>query len=80
MDTQRALEWLADTLSVHGRVLTLDDTRSTVAEWDSLGDLLLLSRLEEDLSIVVSSDEIAATRSIREIASLLEKSSAFSSG
>jgi len=77
MDTQKALEWLTEILSVRGRVLTLQDTRDTVPEWDSLGDLLLLSGLDEQLGIVLDADEIAAISSVREVAALMEKRQAF---
>lgn len=77
MDIRKALDWLTDVLTVQGRTLTLDDTRTTVAEWDSLGVLMLLSRLEEDHHIVVSADEIAKVESVKEICTLLESHSAF---
>jgi acyl carrier protein len=77
MDTQKALEWLTEILSVRGRVLTLQDTRETVPEWDSLGDLLLLSGLDEQLGIVLDADEIAAISSVKEVTALMEKSHAF---
>ena len=77
MNKQKALEWLTEELSVRGRVLTEDDTRNTVAEWDSLGDLLLLSRLEEALGIVVNSDELGALKSVKSILQLMEQNNAF---
>jgi acyl carrier protein len=77
MDTQKALEWLTDVLTVQGRTLTLDDTRLSVAEWDSLGVLMLLSRLEEDCGIVVSADDIARISSVKDICELLRTHSAF---
>jgi acyl carrier protein len=77
MDTQKALEWLTEILSVRGRVLTLQDTRDTVPEWDSLGDLLLLSGLDEQLGIVLDADEIAAISSVKGVTALMEKSQAF---
>ncbi len=80
MDTQKALEWLSEVLAVQDRTLTLQDSRNTVAEWDSLGALLLLSRLEEDLQIVISTDEIAAMSTIQEICELMERNNAFSAG
>ena len=80
MDRQRALEWITDALGVQGRVVTLDDTRNSVAEWDSLGSLLLLSRLEEDHKVVISADEIVAIKSVQEICELLKKANAFSPG
>ena len=77
MDHQKALEWLADVLGVNGRTLTIDDTRTTVREWDSLGSLLLLSRLEEDHGIVISADEIEEIDSIKEICDILERKRTF---
>jgi len=77
MDQQKALEWLADVLGVNGRTLTIDDTRTTVREWDSLGSLLLLSRLEEDHGIVISADEIEEIDSIKEICDILERKRTF---
>jgi acyl carrier protein len=80
MDSQKALEWITDALGVQGRVVTLEDTRNTVTEWDSLGSLLLLSRLEEDHKVVISADRIAAIKSVQEICDLLERANAFSAG
>jgi len=75
MDSQKALEWLTDVLAVNGRTLTMNDTRMSVSEWDSLGALLLLSRLEEDHGIILSADEIEKVDSVREILEILEKNS-----
>jgi acyl carrier protein len=80
MDTQKALEWITDIFAVSGRVLALDDSRASVPEWDSLGALLLLARLEEDHKIVVSADELAAMSTVREICGLLERNNAFPAG
>ena len=80
MDTSRALAWITNVFAIQGRELRNTDTRATVPEWDSLGDLLLLSMLEEELRIVVSADEIAAIGSIAEILALMETHDAFSSG
>jgi acyl carrier protein len=77
MDTQRALQWLTDIFSVKNRVVSIDDTRDSLAEWDSLGSLLLLSALEEEHQIVISADELEAMKAVREICDLLEKHNAF---
>jgi acyl carrier protein len=79
MNTANALAWIANVFAMQGRELHVDDTRASVAEWDSLGDLLLLSTLEEDLGIVISADEIAAITSIGEILALMDKHDAFRS-
>lgn len=80
MDKEKALEWLTDVLSVQGRMLSLQDSRNTVSEWDSLGDLMLLSRLEDDLGIRVTSDDLAAISSVRDLSTLMEKNNAFCAG
>lgn len=80
MDSKKALEWITDALGVQGRVVTLDDTPDSVADWDSLGSMLLLSRLEEDHKIILSADEMRAIKSIKEVCQLLEKANAFPSG
>ena len=78
MDTQRALEWLTGIFAVRNRTVSIDDTRDSLAEWDSLGSLLLLSALEEEHHIVISADELQAMTAVREICELLEKNNAFS--
>ena len=80
MDAQKRLEWMTNVLSVQGRVLTMDDTRHTVSEWDSMGDLMLLASLEEDFKIVVSADELAEVASAQGLFALLEKKYAFPAG
>jgi acyl carrier protein len=80
MDTERALQWLTDIFAVKTRSVTIDDTRDSLAEWDSLGSLLLLSALEEEHKIVISADELEAMRAVRQICDLLEKNNAFQTG
>jgi acyl carrier protein len=77
MNSQKALQWLTDVLTVQGRTLTLEDSRMSVSEWDSLGILMILSRLEEDHGIIVSADQMARILSVKEICELLEKHHAF---
>jgi acyl carrier protein len=77
MDTQRALQWLTDIFAVKNRTVTMEDTRDSLAEWDSLGSLLLLSALEEEHKIVISADDLQAMTAVRQICELLEKNHAF---
>ena len=77
MDTQRALQWLTDIFAVKNRMVTIDDTRDSLAEWDSLGSLLLLSALEEEHKIVISADDLEAMTAVREIVDLLQRNNAF---
>lgn len=80
MDAQKRLEWLTNVLAVQGRILTMEDSRHTVSEWDSMGDLMLLSSLEEDFKINVSADELAGISTAKELFALLEKKHAFPAG
>ena len=77
MDTERALQWLTEIFAVKYRSVTIDDTRDSLAEWDSLGSLLLLSALEEEHKIVISADELEAMTAVRQICELLDKHHAF---
>ena len=77
MDTERALKWLTEIFAVKNRTVSITDTRDSLAEWDSLGSLLLLSALEEEHKIVISADELEAMTAVRQICELLEKNNAF---
>lgn len=79
MDTERALQWLTEIFAVKNRTITIDDTRDSLAEWDSLGSLLLLSALEEEHKIVLSADDLEAMTAVRQICEVLEKNGAFGS-
>jgi len=77
MDTQRALDWLTGIFAVKNRTVSIDDTRDSLPEWDSLGSLLLLSALEEEHKIVISADDLEAMTAVRQICGLLGKNNAF---
>ena len=77
MDTQKALQWLTDIFAVKNRVVAIEDTRDSLAEWDSLGSLLLLAALEEEHQIVLSADDLEQMTAVRQICELLEKNNAF---
>jgi acyl carrier protein len=77
MDTQKALQWLTDIFAVKNRVVGIDDTRDSLAEWDSLGSLLLLAALEEEHQIVLSADDLEQMTAVRQICELLDKNNAF---
>ena len=80
MDKQRALQWISDIFAVKNRTVTIDDTRDSLPEWDSLGSLLLLAALEEEHQVVVSADDLEAMTTVRQICDLLEKNNAFGAG
>jgi aminoglycoside 3-N-acetyltransferase len=73
VDTQKALEWIAEVFGVKDRVPDLTDTRLSVPEWDSLAVLLLQLRLREDHGIVLSDDAVCKIKTVGEICQLLER-------
>ena len=77
MNTEAALQWITDIFAVKNRVVKIDDTRDSLAEWDSLGSLLLLSALEEEHQIVLSADDLGQMTAVREICEVLDKHNAF---
>jgi acyl carrier protein len=77
---QQKLEWVTKVLTVEGRILTLNDSRHTVSEWDSMGDLMLLSGIEEELKVFLSSDELSGIATVKDLLQLLERKNAFPAG
>jgi acyl carrier protein len=77
MNTEAALQWLTDIFAVKNRTVKIDDTRDSLAEWDSLASLLLLSALEEEHQIVLSADDLEQMTAVREICEVLDKHNAF---
>jgi len=75
MDVDESLAWIADVFAVRGRVLQLDDTRESIAEWDSLATVVLQSRLKQDHGIVLGDDQAAAIGTVQEICHILDQSS-----
>jgi aminoglycoside 3-N-acetyltransferase len=73
MDVRPALEWLTEVFAVKDRVLEISDTRMAIPEWDSLGVVVLQSRLEKDHGIILTDDEVSKIETVREICQILEK-------
>lgn len=66
-------------LGVDPGTIGMDDNSDTVAEWDSLGFLNILSALEERYSNEVANiDDLGRAGSVREIAEILKRESIIS--
>lgn len=52
--------------------LSLDDTRATVEEWDSIGHLAIISIIDEALHVPVDNDEMQSFGSLRELVERLQ--------
>jgi aminoglycoside N3'-acetyltransferase/acyl carrier protein len=75
MEEQKVLEWITDVFAVKGRVVRIQESRESIPEWDSLGGLVLQSRLKDDHGITVADDEIARLETVQEIVQIFERES-----
>ncbi len=56
--------------------ISIDDDMNTIAEWDSLGFLNILSTLEKRFGNKVAAiDDLASVKSVKEIVNILERES-----
>lgn len=66
-----ALEWLAELFEEPKGRIQGDTPRADVAAWDSLGQLVLMSALDQRFGIRLTQEELASLRSIRDILNIL---------
>ena len=55
---------MADVLGVEPSLLTNESSPESVAEWDSLNHLMLITAIEAEFDVKVSVDEAVAMRSV----------------
>ncbi len=72
MTTIQLLEMIQSALMTDA-VVTLDDTRTSIADWDSVGHLSVISSLEASLGADAIGEEIQQAASVRQIADALQK-------
>ena len=72
MSTNELLELIQSALMTDAS-LTLDDTRTSVPDWDSVGHLSVISALEASLGANAIGEEIQQAASVRQIADALQK-------
>lgn len=65
--------WLARAFQVDASELTLDRTRESLPTWDSMGTLLLIAELDENLHLTFSAEELQDLASIADLVALLRK-------
>lgn len=73
MDMEKSLEWITDVFAVRGRVLQVDETRESITEWDSLGTVVLQSRLKQEHGIVLDDEEVSRICTVEEICHILDR-------
>ena len=69
--TDRLYQVLGDVLGVEPSTLAEDSSPETVAQWDSLNHLMVVSAVEGEFDVRISIDEAVAMRSVSAIRSLL---------
>ena len=72
MTTIELLELIQSALMTDAAV-TLEDTRASVPDWDSVGHLSVISSLEASLGANAIGQEIQQAASVRQIADALQK-------
>ena len=73
MTYEETLAWIADIFEESRENIHPELSRSEIVTWDSLGTLTLLSRLDEDLDIRLSENEISELRKIQDIIEILKR-------
>lgn len=67
MRTAEFLDTVCDALGRAPKSITLDDTPTTIEEWDSIGHLCIISTMDDALNVSVDDEELRSFRSFREL-------------
>jgi acyl carrier protein len=68
-----ALGWVAQMFEERRESVTETTAREDIPAWDSLGQLVLMSALDERFGIRLTQDELSRLRSVRDILDILQK-------
>jgi len=71
--TQRVRSLLAEAIQVPGEMVTPDLSFGDLPQWDSLGHMEVMLRLEEEFGVAIDAETIAQLISIPEICHFLEE-------
>lgn len=78
--TDAALGWLAELFETPVDALSPDTPRDDITTWDSLGQLLLMSALDERFGIRLSQGEANGLRAIGDILAILRRHGCLENG
>jgi acyl carrier protein len=73
MTLAQALDWIAEVLEEPKGRLTGDTPRSDIRAWDSLGQLMLMSALDQQFGIRLEQAELSSLFSVQDILAVLTK-------
>ena len=71
MTVDEAILWVAEVLNEPPADVRADTPRSDLPQWDSLGQLVLMSALDEQFAIKLTEAEIASLMSVQNILDVL---------
>jgi len=71
--TNEILTWVAEVFERPADGLRPETKRDVIEAWDSLGILTLIAKMDEDLQILLTEDEIQELRSVGDIIEVLRK-------
>jgi acyl carrier protein len=71
LTTGEALAWIADMFEEPKGNIQAHTPRSNLPAWDSLGQLVLMSELDQRFGIRLTQQELASLRSIQDILDIL---------
>ncbi len=72
MTVNEFLKIFADTLEVADEV-SLNSKRADIAEWDSMGQISIMSMLEEKFGITLEMEELVNLEGIQDIVNILKQ-------
>jgi acyl carrier protein len=72
MQTREFLDIVGEAMGLEAGSLSLEDTPDTVEEWDSLGQLVIISILESELHVDTDSEEFKSFASMKELVETLK--------
>jgi acyl carrier protein len=80
MNTQEALNWIAEVFEEPAGRITAATERKAIPGWDSLGTLSLIAALDEKFDIHVDEQEIEAMAKVEDVFAVLRRHGALAEG
>ena len=73
MTVEAALVWVAETFEEPKANIQQNTRRADIAAWDSLGQLILMSALDQQFGIRLTQAELSSLTSVQDILNILSK-------
>ena len=73
MTVDQALAWVAETFEEPRPNIQQDTRRADIAAWDSLGQLILMSALDQQFGIRLNQTELSSLASVQDILNILSR-------